>query len=184
MRVGDTMNLLEIVRDFQLASKQPIPAAPVVDNRDLNELCVSLLDEEVSEVEMALAERDVPGVLKELIDVIYIALGNVEQLGYGPVFHEAFWRVHVSNMAKVVDGVHMNAAGKITKPPGWIAPDIASLVASHQAATTDDSTCTCNPPCGIAPGVDFDNEPTIVRQRLDINADGAFDVSDVEGGTL
>lgn len=50
-------------------------------------------------------------------------------------FASAWDAVHAANMAKrLPDGTFIrNEAGKILKPPGWIAPDIESIVKAHDA---------------------------------------------------
>lgn len=55
---------------------------------------------------------------------------------------DAMWAaVHSANMAKVwPDGtVHYGEHNKVLKPPGWQAPDIASIVAAHDLAVAEAS---------------------------------------------
>lgn len=96
---------------------------------------INLLYEEVDELEEALynAMKDRhtderAHILKELCDVQYVLSGLVLDIGYEDVFDEAFERVHLSNMAKVENGVELDAAGKVKKPKGWRAPDLSDLV--------------------------------------------------------
>jgi predicted HAD superfamily Cof-like phosphohydrolase len=106
----------------------------------------SLIQEEAKEVDMAV--RDIEATedshdivwlsrmderraeyVKELVDLLYVTIGGFVELG---VDAEAVWNaVHASNMSKV-DGtlgpIQRRSDGKVIKPLGWKAPDIAALL--------------------------------------------------------
>jgi predicted HAD superfamily Cof-like phosphohydrolase len=72
---------------------------------------------------------DLAEVAKEAADVIVTILGTMAEMG---IPFDAVWtEVHRSNMAKVgPDGtVVMREDGKILKPEGWQAPDVAAVLA-------------------------------------------------------
>ena len=94
------------------------PADPVVALR------LSLLREEMAELERAIADRDVVEVADALADLVYVAYGTAISFGIDlrPVFEE----VHRSNMAKVGGG--SRADGKVLKPPDWAPPRIRELL--------------------------------------------------------
>lgn len=90
----------------------------------------SLLEEEWREYTKAMIEGDVVGVLDALVDMAYVIVGTgLIQFGRES-FARAWAAVHESNMAKRwADGTfHLREDGKVLKPEGWEAPDLASIV--------------------------------------------------------
>ena len=57
-------------------------------------------------------------MLKELCDLVYVAVGTSVSFGYS--FDDGFKSVHTSNMTK--DG-NINSNGKITKGPSYKGPE-------------------------------------------------------------
>ncbi len=84
--------------------------------------------EEFGELLDAMEEAEVAAIAKEGADVIVTVLGTMAE--YGIPFDAVWDAVHASNMAKRgPDGeVYRREDGKIVKPPGWQAPDIAGLL--------------------------------------------------------
>lgn len=81
-----------------------------------------MLYEELAELEEALDLDDDPEhILKEMCDVYYTILGY--SLGRSWDFHEAFMRVHASNMSK-----EPTASGKVRKGENYSAPDLSWCV--------------------------------------------------------
>lgn len=91
---------------------------------------MALESEELLELGDALNRSDLAAALDAQVDRRYIADGTTLALGMAGVFDEAFERVHAANMAKLgPDGkAIIDAAGKIQKPEGWVAPDLRDLV--------------------------------------------------------
>ncbi len=88
-----------------------------------------LLAEEMSEYVDAEINDDLVEVLDGLADIIVIALGSMYAYVGRTVATEILDEVARSNLSKVVDGrVLKNDAGKIVKPRGWTAPDIAGIL--------------------------------------------------------
>jgi predicted HAD superfamily Cof-like phosphohydrolase len=87
-------------------------------------LRLSLLHEEMAELERSVAERDIVEVADALADLVYVAYGTAISFGIDlrPVFEE----VHRSNLSKVGGGTR--ADGKVLKPPDWTAPQIRALL--------------------------------------------------------
>lgn len=94
------------------------PAEPIVDLR------VRLLREEMSELERAVADRDVVEVADALADLVYVAYGTA--ISFGIDLRPIFGEVHRSNMAKGGGGTR--ADGKVLKPPDWTPPRIRALL--------------------------------------------------------
>jgi len=106
-----------------------------------------LMLEELSEVLDALLKGDLEGYADNLVDLIYVAIGA--GLRCGIPLAEVWDAVHRANMAKyptceacvginpdlecgVCNGrgfrVFRDAAGKVTKPPGWAPPNITAVL--------------------------------------------------------
>ncbi|MEX2236115.1 MAG: MazG nucleotide pyrophosphohydrolase domain-containing protein [Dehalococcoidia bacterium] len=95
----------------------------------------SLIDEETRELYEAMGgedwrDVDLAHIAKELADLLYVVYGTAVTYGIeiGPVFAE----VHRSNMDKAPGGiVTKRGDGKVLKPEGWKAPDIARVIAAQ-----------------------------------------------------
>jgi predicted HAD superfamily Cof-like phosphohydrolase len=120
-------NWYKDVMEFHRAFGQRIgeqPALPEMEERNLRYL---LLEEEFNEYEKAESENDLVEIADALADIIYIACGTA--VSYGIPLDKIFEEVHRSNMAKLVDGkVLRRKDGKIQKPAGWTAPDVAGIL--------------------------------------------------------
>jgi NTP pyrophosphatase (non-canonical NTP hydrolase) len=95
---------------------------------EITRLRLRLLREEYEETRAELlklienpAGGNRPELAKELADMLYVIYGTGTSLGLD--LDEAFWRVHHSNMSKVVDGkVTRDSGGKILKPASYEPP--------------------------------------------------------------
>lgn len=68
--------------------------------------------------------------LDGLVDLDYVLLGTVLQLGFGPVYDEAWRRVQRANLLKVAGQKATRGFAKdVIKPIGWSPPDLTDLVA-------------------------------------------------------
>lgn len=80
-----------------------------------------LIAEESRETIEAIAAGNLPSAVDGLVDTIYVCLGAA--VAWGVDLEPVFNAVHAANMAKVGGGLRKD--GKILKPPGWVAPDVA-----------------------------------------------------------
>jgi predicted HAD superfamily Cof-like phosphohydrolase len=135
------------VRDFHLACRIPIGDSPAIRRGQLR---ADLIMEEAVETAEAATGRvihwryeddpegewfvsgslpgppDLVGYIDGLCDLICVAYGSALEAG---VDLEPFWdEVHRSNMAKA--GGPVREDGKVLKPPGWVPPDIAGILAA------------------------------------------------------
>lgn len=85
---------------------------------------IGMAQHEVAHVMMTEFRPDIVAVADALADLDYVIEGT--RLEFGIRGEPIAAEVHRSNMAKVGGGT--NAAGKITKPPGWTPPDIAGAL--------------------------------------------------------
>jgi hypothetical protein len=127
--------VVEDVREFHLGIAEHNSAActheragpPALIRRVMRH---RLLREEFEEHIEAMLDNDVEGVLDAIVDQIYVLVGTA-LIQFGGERLDAAWaEVHRSNMAKRwPDGTfHVREDGKVLKPPGWVGPDIASIV--------------------------------------------------------
>lgn len=144
------MPRLDDVASFQKKMDQAYDGPPRVPDRDLILFRLNFLGEELRELGAAfgikvnvscLPVEDVSiltgltGVqaladaLDALVDLDYVNLGTVLQLGLGPAYDAAWERVHGKNMLKR-PGVKATRgfAKDVIKPEGWTSPDHRDLV--------------------------------------------------------
>ena len=115
--------------EFNEAFDIPKLDAPGLGPEDMIELRIKLLKEEVEEYAEAARAGDMVEVLDALADIGYILAGTIINHGMQNIYDEAFNEVHRSNMAKVVDGkVIRREDGKVLKPEGWQAPQLAQFL--------------------------------------------------------
>ena len=91
---------LDAVLDFMTVMGQPTPNILGMPEKTRQNLRVTLLKEEVRELEEAVAENNITGVLDALCDIQYVLTGAVIEFGMNDIFEQAFDEVHRSNMSK------------------------------------------------------------------------------------
>lgn len=85
------------------------------------------LVEEVDEYTDALEEDDFIEQVDGLVDIIYIAIGTLLEMGI-PI-RSVFEEIHDSNMRKLdANGKPIIEGGKIRKPEGWVGPNVAGAI--------------------------------------------------------
>lgn len=105
---------------------------PVTLPLDVFEFRRKFLHEELTELEEAYVENDLPGFLDALVDLVYVALGTAHLAGLP--FNQAWDAVHRANMLKerasTADDPRSTRkhAMDIVKPAGWEPPDIANVI--------------------------------------------------------
>lgn len=109
------------VADFQRKMEQPVADKPTVMDAGRRSERTGYLEEEVAEFFTA---ETVVDQADAMIDLIYLALGTLVELGVKP---EPLWNiVHSANMSKLwPDGKpRLNPeTGKIIKPPTFVRPE-------------------------------------------------------------
>jgi predicted HAD superfamily Cof-like phosphohydrolase len=96
----------------------------------LKELRLSLLSEELWELEEAMTNDDIIAVADALADILYVVLGTA--VTYGIDIEPVFDEVHRSNMTK---GGLKRADGKVLKTSSYIPPDIKSIIEGQMTTT-------------------------------------------------
>ncbi|MFC4456021.1 hypothetical protein [Deinococcus sonorensis] len=123
------------VLDFHTAIGKTMPASPTPPGPADLQLRLTLLREEMAEVEEAAAQltrlnspavRDLAPLAHELVDLLYVTYGALLSLGVDP--DQAFEEVHRANMLK--SSGPRRADGKQLKPAGWQPADLTRLLES------------------------------------------------------
>ena len=96
----DQLDALNQVADFHRTFKHPIEKTPLIPAPERCRLRVSLLREELQELEDAIAADDLVEVADALCDIQYVLSGAVLEFGLGEKFRELFDEVQRSNMSK------------------------------------------------------------------------------------
>jgi NTP pyrophosphatase (non-canonical NTP hydrolase) len=104
---------------FHETFKHPVLPTPIIPEKTRCELRVSLLAEELKELEEAIKNNDLVEVADALCDLQYVLSGAVLEFGLGEKFKTLFDEVQRSNMSKackteeeaVATVAHYNAKG-------------------------------------------------------------------------
>lgn len=123
-RTNEPFDPFAAVLEFHRRFGVRVGAKPGLPDDSVVSLRLSLIREELSELESALAERDVVEVADALADLLYVTYGTAISFGIDarPIFEE----VHRSNMAKTGGGTRDD--GKVLKPPDWKPPQVRALL--------------------------------------------------------
>src|SRR6478609_7071866 len=97
MQQPDSLNL---VAKFHQTFKHPIIADPQIPSEDRCKLRISLIEEELKELEEAVKNRDIVEVADALCDIQYVLSGAILEFGLGEKFKDLFEEVQRSNMSK------------------------------------------------------------------------------------
>ena len=121
--------LLEFNQAFDIPKRE----SPGLGSKEMIELRIKLLREEVEEYAEAARAGDLVEVLDALADIGYILAGTIINHGMQGIYDDAFNEVHRSNMAKLVDGkVLRREDGKVLKPEGWTPPQLAQFLPNDE----------------------------------------------------
>lgn len=96
----DKIKALGQVAEFHKTFRHPILKEPQIPSKTRCGLRVSLIREELKELERAIADKDLTEIADALCDIQYVLSGAVLEFGLGDKFAELFDEVHRSNMSK------------------------------------------------------------------------------------
>ncbi len=91
---------LNSVAEFHRTFKHPILDSPQIPSEDRCKLRVSLIAEELKELEEAIQSNDLVEVADALCDIQYVLSGAILEFGMGDKFKALFDEVQRSNMSK------------------------------------------------------------------------------------
>ena len=100
MKEADALNG---VSKFHEVFKHPIQKSPLIPDKKRCDLRVALIQEELNELQEAIAENDLIEVADALCDIQYVLAGAVLEFGLGDKFSELFNEVQRSNMSKACE---------------------------------------------------------------------------------
>ncbi len=93
-------NSLNQVAEFHHTFKHPVVEKPAIPSKQRADLRVSLLAEELKELQEAINQNDLVEVADALCDLQYVLAGAIHEFGLGEKFKTLFDEVHRSNMSK------------------------------------------------------------------------------------
>ena len=96
-------NYLEMVAEFHKTFKAPILGTPQIPSLDRCKLRISLLQEELNELQEAIDNNDLVEVADAFADIQYVLSGAILEFGLGDKFNELFNEVQRSNMSKACE---------------------------------------------------------------------------------
>ena len=117
----------KMVREFHREFDIHVAERPSVPDAKTMVLRERLIQEEFDELKEAMKAGNLPGIAKELADLLYVVYGTAVSYGIdmAPVFRE----VQRSNMSKV--GGYKREDGKWVKPPTYSPARIAPILESQ-----------------------------------------------------
>lgn len=98
-------NSLNQVAEFHKTFKHPIEKSPIIPSKQRSDLRVSLLVEEVKELQQAIEDNNLVEVADALCDIQYVLAGAILEFGLADKFKDLFDEVHRSNMSKACKSV-------------------------------------------------------------------------------
>ena len=96
----EKIDSLNQVAEFHKTFNAPILSNPEIPSEDRCKLRVSLLQEELNELQEAINNNDLVEIADALCDLQYVLSGAVLEFGLGEKFVELFDEVQRSNMSK------------------------------------------------------------------------------------
>lgn len=96
----EELNALNQVAEFHRTFKHLVQPVPAIPSKERCALRVSLLAEEVKELQQAIDDNDLVEIADALCDIQYVLAGAVLEFGLGEKFKSLFDEVHRSNMSK------------------------------------------------------------------------------------
>tara|TARA_B100000575_G_C22627762_1_gene388656 strand:- start:42 stop:416 length:375 start_codon:yes stop_codon:yes gene_type:complete len=113
---------------FMKTFGQEIKNKPSFSTEKINQLRISLIQEEVDELKEAMANNDLLEVADALTDLLYVTYGAGHAFGID--LDKCFNEVQNSNMSKLdKDGKPIyNQLGKVMKGPNYFKPDLRKFV--------------------------------------------------------
>ena len=113
---------------FMKTFGQEVKTKAELSNDKINELRISLINEELEELKKAIKDNDILEVADALTDILYVAYGAGHAFGIN--LDECFNEVQESNMSKLgSDGKPIyNKFGKVMKGPNYFKPNLSKFL--------------------------------------------------------
>ena len=122
------MTNFEKVGLFMITFGQEVKTKPSLSNVKINQLRISLINEELEEFKLAIKNNDLKEAVDALTDILYVTYGAGHAFGVN--LDECFDEVQRSNMSKLgEDGKPIyNEFGKVMKGPNYFKPDLGKFL--------------------------------------------------------
>tara|TARA_B100000035_G_scaffold53353_1_gene41843 strand:- start:254 stop:625 length:372 start_codon:yes stop_codon:yes gene_type:complete len=122
------MSNFDSVKKFMLTFGQDVKNKASFPDEKIQNLRVSLIDEELNELKQAVKNRDLKEVADALTDILYVTYGAGHAFGIN--LDHCFNEVQQSNMSKLgEDGKPIyNEHGKVLKGPNYFKPDLEKYI--------------------------------------------------------
>ena len=122
------MTNFEKVGLFMKTFGQEVKTKPELSNDKINDLRISLINEELEELKKAIEDNDILEVADALTDILYVAYGAGHAFGIN--LDKCFNEVQESNMSKLDENGKpiYNDAGKVMKGPNYFKPDLSKFI--------------------------------------------------------
>ena len=113
---------------FMKTFGQEVKNKPSFSTEKINQLRISLIQEELDELKEAITNNDLLEVADALTDLLYVTYGAGHAFGID--LDKCFDEVQNSNMSKLgEDGKPIyNELGKVMKGPNYFKPDLSKFV--------------------------------------------------------
>jgi predicted HAD superfamily Cof-like phosphohydrolase len=118
------MNNFEKVKKFMQTFGQEVKSKPSFPNDKIIKLRYELIEEELSELQAAIKDKDITEVADALTDILYVTYGAGHSFGIN--LDRCFEEVQNSNMSKLGDDGKpiFNEVGKVMKGPNYYKPNL------------------------------------------------------------
>ena len=122
------MTNFEKVGIFMKTFGQEVKIKPSLSTDKINGLRLSLIKEELSELNEAINKKDLVEVADALTDILYVTYGAGHAFGIN--LDRCFEEVHNSNMSKLDENGEpiYNEFGKVMKGPKYFKPDLKKFL--------------------------------------------------------
>ena len=122
------MTNFEKVGLFMKTFGQEVKNKPSLSSEKINNLRISLINEELEELKQAMKNNDLKEAVDALTDILYVTYGAGHAFGVN--LDKCFDEVQKSNMSKLgKDGKPIyNEAGKVMKGPSYFKPDLSKFI--------------------------------------------------------
>ena len=122
------MTNFEKVGLFMKTFGQELKTKPSLSNDKINQLRISLINEELEEFKQAIKNNDLKEAIDALTDILYVTYGAGHAFGVN--LDKCFEEVQKSNMSKLgKDGKPIyNEFGKVMKGPNYFQPNLKKFV--------------------------------------------------------
>ena len=122
------MTNFEKVGIFMKTFGQEVKENAGLSSDKINNLRINLIQEELSELQTALHEKNIVEIADALTDILYVTYGAGHAFGIN--LDKCFEEVQNSNMSKLGnDGKPIyNETGKVMKGPNYFKPDLSKFL--------------------------------------------------------